>query len=160
MLKYVEERVTFAEIPEEISLCINISNCPCHCEGCHSAYLADDIGEELNIESISKLIESNTGISCVAFMGGDAEPDEINNLAMFIRKKYPNLKIAWYSGRSELHKCIELSLNNFDYIKLGPYIPKLGPLDNPNTNQRLYKVDKDLVDITYKFWRHEINNQN
>ena len=27
MLKYVDTKVTFAEVPNEISLCINISNC-------------------------------------------------------------------------------------------------------------------------------------
>ena len=47
MLKYVNTAITFAEFPDEISLLINISNCPCHCKGCHSAYLAEDIGEPL-----------------------------------------------------------------------------------------------------------------
>ena len=47
MLKYVDTLVSFQEVPDEISLCINISNCPCHCDGCHSPYLADDIGEYL-----------------------------------------------------------------------------------------------------------------
>lgn len=160
MLKYEETRVGFAEIPEEISLCINISNCPCHCEGCHSSHLAEDIGTELTEESLSQLIESNTGISCVAFMGGDAEPWEVHHLAMFVREAHPNLKIAWYSGRSELHSCAALNLHDYDYIKLGPYIPEKGPLDNPNTNQRLYQVvDGELVDITNKFWKHEIENQ-
>ena len=28
MLKYVDTLVTFSEIPDEISLCINVSNCP------------------------------------------------------------------------------------------------------------------------------------
>ena len=27
MLKYVNTEITFAEVPDEISLCINISNC-------------------------------------------------------------------------------------------------------------------------------------
>ena len=44
MLKYVDTKVTFAEVPNEISLCINISNCPCKCHNCHSSYLAEDIG--------------------------------------------------------------------------------------------------------------------
>ena len=45
MLKYVDTLVTFSEIPDEITLCINISNCPCKCPGSHSSYLAQDIGE-------------------------------------------------------------------------------------------------------------------
>ena len=52
MLKYVDTKVTFAEVPDEISLCINISNCPNHCEGCHSPYLAEDIGTELTKDEI------------------------------------------------------------------------------------------------------------
>jgi anaerobic ribonucleoside-triphosphate reductase activating protein len=45
MLKYVDTAVTFAEFPNEVSLCINISGCPCCCDGCHSPYLSKDIGE-------------------------------------------------------------------------------------------------------------------
>ena len=48
MIKYLETLVAFAEIPDEITLCINITNCPCNCNGCHSSYLSKDIGEELN----------------------------------------------------------------------------------------------------------------
>ena len=47
MLKYVDTKVVFQEIPDEITLAINISNCPCHCPGCHSSYLAEDIGNAL-----------------------------------------------------------------------------------------------------------------
>jgi predicted enzyme involved in methoxymalonyl-ACP biosynthesis len=47
MLKYVDTKVVFVEVPDEITLAISISGCPCFCEGCHSAYLAKDIGKEL-----------------------------------------------------------------------------------------------------------------
>lgn len=73
MLKYVDTKITFSEIPNEISLCINFSNCPHKCEGCHSLYLGEDIGEELNCSVLQKLIEDNRGISCICFMGGDSE---------------------------------------------------------------------------------------
>ena len=33
-IKYESTLITFTEIPDEISLCLNISGCPCHCEGC------------------------------------------------------------------------------------------------------------------------------
>ena len=39
MLKYLNCQVTFAEVPDEISLCINITNCPNRCPGCHSPEL-------------------------------------------------------------------------------------------------------------------------
>ena len=158
MIKYLETLVTFAEIPDEITLCINITNCPCNCNGCHSSYLSKDIGEELNNNVLDKLISDNSGISCIAFMGGDSSPKEINDLAKYVKDKYP-ISVAWYSGRQELSK--DINLDNFDYIKLGPYIKELGPLTSKTTNQRLYQygkffsdytIDKCWRDITYKFW--------
>lgn len=160
MLKYVNTEITFSEVPDEITLCINISNCPCHCKGCHSPYLAEDIGEELNRDSLINLIRRNEGITCVCFMGGDSNPADINYLARLIKLLgWSKLKVAWYSGRSELPP--EIYLPWFDYIKLGPYIEELGPLNKPTTNQRFYKI-KDISseegsrcimeDNTYLFW--------
>ena len=167
MLKYVDTKVVFAEVPDEITLAINISGCPCNCKGCHSSYLAEDIGEPLIYEEsynnktvltcnpLSKLIEANNGITCVCLMGGDSNPKYINILGKAI--KHYHLKSAWYSGRQELSNSIDLS--NFDYIKLGPYKEEFGPLNSKITNQRFYKVsDGELVDITSKFWKHETEN--
>ena len=86
MLKYVDTRVVFAEIPDEITLAINISNCPCHCKGCHSPYLAEDVGEYLKMSTLLHLCDRNEGITCVAFMGGDSEPEGVNFLASVIRR--------------------------------------------------------------------------
>ena len=156
MLKYVDTKVTFSEVPDEISLCINISNCPCQCKGCHSSYLAQDIGTELTFNEVRKLIKKNSGISCIAFMGGDSEPKRIDALASFVTNHY-QLKVAWYSGRQELSNYIDLY--NFDYIKLGPYKEEFGPLNSRTTNQRFYKVsDGELINITSKFWKHETEN--
>lgn len=156
MLKYVNYEVVFAEIPDEISLAINISNCPCKCSGCHSPYLAEDIGERLRYDNLISLIHKNKGITCVAFMGGDADPLSVNAYASIIKEQFPSLKVAWYSGRQELSKDIELS--NFDFIKIGPYVEQFGPLNNPNTNQIMYKVVHEggknvLLNITNKFWK-------
>ena len=152
MLKYVDTLVSFQEVPDEISLCINISNCPCHCQECHSPYLAEDIGEPLGYWTLDNLIKINKGISCVCFMGGDSEPEWIATLAFRVRRNFPKLKIAWYSGRQYIPE--NLPMQHFDYIKIGPYIPKLGGLDNVNTNQIMYKIeDGRLIDITSKFWK-------
>lgn len=157
MLKYVDTKVVFAEIPDEITLAINISGCPCNCKGCHSSYLAEDVGEPLDLQHLTNLIDSNKGITCVGLMGGDANPSEVDDIAQDIKEYYPELKVGWYSGRQELSKDIELS--NFDYIKLGPYIEEFGPLNSKTTNQRFYKVNgKELVDITSRFWKHETEN--
>jgi anaerobic ribonucleoside-triphosphate reductase activating protein len=156
MLKYTNAEVTFAEIPDEITLAINISNCPCHCGGCHSPYLAEDIGEPLDLQHLTDLIDGNRGISCVCIMGGDANPSEVDDVAQDIKEYYPNLKVGWYSGRQELSK--EVDLCNFDYVKLGPYIKERGPLNCKTTNQVMLEIDvvQNKVftkDITAKFWK-------
>ena len=157
MLKYVDAQVVFAEIPDEITLAINISNCPCHCINCHSSYLAEDIGEPLDLQHLTNLIDSNKGITCVCIMGGDANPSEVDDIAQDIKEYYHNLKVGWYSGRQELNNHIDLC--NFDYIKLGPYKEEFGPLNSRTTNQRFYKVsDGELINITSKFWKHETEN--
>lgn len=154
MLKYVDVKVVLAEVPDEITLAINISNCPCHCKNCHSSYLAEDIGEELSYKKLEELLQDNKGITCVSFMGGDIDPIKVVSLAEYIKLYYPGLKVAWYSGKQELPKHFNLEL--FDYIKIGPYIEELGPLNSKITNQRMYKVCKpkcELIDITYRFWK-------
>ena len=154
MLKYVNYEIVFAEIPDEISLAINISNCPCNCPGCHSSYLSEDIGTLLTQRRLKDIIEKNKGITCVCFMGGDLEPHYINILAKQV-KETTDLKVGWYSGRQELSK--DINLKWFNFIKLGPYIEELGPLNNPNTNQVMYKIIYQngttiMIDITNKFW--------
>lgn len=190
MLKYTDAKVVFLEIPDEVTLAINISNCPCHCKNCHSSYLAEDIGEVLTISRIEKLIISNEGITAICFMGGDNDPKLVNHYAKTIREirskeiydtlitdrdiKLPKglipkgtkisfsrfvpnkLKIGWYSGRQELSK--DIDLNNFDYIKLGPYIEEKGPLNSRTTNQVMLQIDHScgkpiVTDITSHFWK-------
>lgn len=160
MLKYVDTQVVFAEVPDEITLAISISGCPCHCKGCHSAYLAEDIGNLLTPAALRLLLLNNEGITCIAFMGGDSDPKWVNGLAKWVkRNEFRNVKVAWYSGRQELSPQIDLW--NFDYIKLGPYKEECGPLDKRTTNQRFYKVvhtstgKSKLYDITHKFWKHD-----
>ncbi len=149
MLKYTDTKVVFREIPDEITLAINISGCPCACEGCHSSYLAEDIGEKLSEETLARLFARNDSISCISFMGGDREPAEVSRLARYIKASFPQLKVGWYSGRDELSR--EIDLVNFDYIKIGSYQSLAGGLDSPTTNQRLYRIDlREMVDITHR----------
>lgn len=152
-MKYVDTKIVMQEIPDEVTLAINISNCPCHCKGCHSSYLAQDIGKPLNKSSLSELIEGNKGVSCVSFMGGDNDVIHLVALASWV-KTHTNLKVAWYSGRQELAGIVARQLQWFDFIKLGPYKEEFGPLNSRTTNQRLYKViDNRLFDITNRFWK-------
>ena len=161
MLKYLNTQIVFSEIPHNVTLAINITNCPNFCVGCHSSYLSKDVGEPLNESSLSSLIAANEGISCVCFMGGDIDKKSIEDLALFIKNSYPKLLVGWYSGQYEIPENVQY----FDFIKLGPYIAERGPLTSRNTNQRMYQViindgelikdDNDLIlkDITNVFWR-------
>lgn len=152
MIKHISEdlSVVFSEIPDEITLAFNISNCQNHCVGCHSPYLQKDLGEELTDEKVKDYIEKNPGISCVCFMGEGNDQEALLNLAKHIKEDDPKLKVALYSGRQEVE---EFLYDVFDYIKTGPYIEELGPLNSRTTNQKLYKKFGDgWEDITYRFW--------
>ena len=56
-LKVASFDIVFQEIPGEVTLALNLSGCPCHCPGCHSQHLWEDIGEELNAELLDGLLD-------------------------------------------------------------------------------------------------------
>ncbi|MBO4444304.1 MAG: 4Fe-4S cluster-binding domain-containing protein [Bacteroidaceae bacterium] len=154
MLKYTDYDIVFSEVPGEVTLAVDLSLCPNRCEGCHSPQLRLDIGKELTKEDLAALIERfSSGITCVALMGGDNDPQALSKLVQETRRRYPTLKYAWYSGRSELPEGMEPQV--WDFIKLGPYIPSCGSLKMPTTNQRFYRVKADgtMDDITSVFWK-------
>lgn len=154
MLKIASYEVVFQEIPDEVTLSLNLSHCPNGCKGCHSPQLMDDIGVPFTIEYLEGLLAAyGEQVTCFCFMGGDRYPMEVQALAEHIRSAMPSLKIGWYSGKAELP--LGIIPTNFDYIKLGPYVEALGPLKSRDTNQRMYVVSKDGVfeDITYRFWK-------
>ena len=168
MLKFVDFKVTFSEVPDEISLCINLSNCPHRCKGCHSSYLQEDIGTVLTPQILDKMIESNDGITCVCFLGGDNDIPQLTGLANHVKKNH-GLRTAWYSGLNWRPSQIDKpSCVAFDYIKTGPYSEKDGPLTSRTTNQRMYakgsvlpKMDASshmFYDITDKFWKDDTDN--
>jgi anaerobic ribonucleoside-triphosphate reductase activating protein len=153
MLKFFNYDIVFAEIPNEVTLAVNISGCPNHCRGCHSPWLWEDRGETLDEDSIAALLaDYGNTITCFGFMGGDAEPKEVERLAGFVKGLYPKLKIGWYSGKPDICKDVDISL--FQYVKVGGYQAEYGSLKSRTTNQRLYKIlpNNQKEDITYLFW--------
>ena len=149
MLKYIPSLtdIVMEEIPHRVTLAVEVSNCQGNCPGCHSPFLRKDIGEELTPFKIDEMIADNFGVNCFLFLGEGNDPDALLNLARYIKKVYPAIEIALYSGREKVSE--EIS-SLFDYVKVGPYIESLGPLNNPNTNQRLYYHGRD---ITAHFWK-------
>lgn len=155
MIKYKDCQVVFEEIPDMVSLAINITNCQNNCKGCHTPELRKNIGKELTDKEIDELLKNNDGVNCVILMGEGKDKKRILEISNYIHRRH-NLKTALYSGRSGVESEI---LNEFDYVKIGPYIEKYGPLNKKTTNQRLYELTKkedgsvkDIIDITSKFW--------
>ena len=157
MLRYTDTQVVFREVPGEITLAVNISGCPVRCPECHSKWLWEDRGLELTEEKLRLLVSANRGVSCVALMGGDAHPKETVRLLASVKARFPELKTCWYSGRSLVRDRLFLADCPPDYLKVGPFDPAYGPLDSPNTNQRMYRITRkedgayDYEDITRKF---------
>ena len=167
MLKVYDYAITLAEFPDEVALCLNISNCPCRCEGCSEKYLWDDVGEELTISKLDKIIEiyKEKGITLIGFMGGDADPIYLGRILEYLKHTY-DLKTGFYSGRDY----IDLHLAPYlDYYKIGRFIQPQGDVQNwhkrtngpiifPWSNQKMYKkVDHRLVDITDRFRQNPVS---
>lgn len=152
MLKYADYDIVFQEIPDEITLAINISGCPNRCKGCHTPELMEDTGNDLTEEVLSRLVDQYaSAITCVCFMGGDAQPDEVCRLSVFVKQRScGKLKSGWYSGRQNLPE--NFPVERFDFVKLGPYIEACGGLNSARTNQRFYCIEHgQLSDQTKRF---------
>lgn len=144
--------VTFEELPTEVTLSLSISGCQNRCVGCHSAELRGDIGTELTDELLDSLIIKNKGVSAVLLLGEGKDKQRLLKLAERVRNHW-KLRVALYSGRDEVEDDI---YDAFDYVKIGGYDSRFGPLNNVNTNQRLYQViDGNRKDITFLFWKNK-----
>lgn len=160
MIKYVPEMtsVVIEEIPDRVTLAVEISNCQGNCVGCHSPFLRTDMGEELTEAAIDAMIADNFGVDCFLFLGEGKDIDSLLSLSAHVRSK--GLLSALYSGRTRVEDAV---YEAFDYVKVGPYIEEFGPLDSKTTNQRLYRISRrpdgtvDREDITSRFWRKGID---
>lgn len=154
MVKFYNFDIVFAEVPDQTTLAVNISECPNRCPGCHSPHLMQSVGETLDEQAIAALLRRyGSGVTCFCFMGGDARPTEIAALSGVVRRLRPGMLTAWYSGRDELPEGVDP--RSFDYIKLGAYVESLGGLSSPTTNQRMYRITPEggMEDITGLFRR-------
>ena len=148
MIKYIPELtdIVLEEIPDKVTLAVEISNCRGSCVGCHSPFLKDDIGSELTPAVVDKLIADNFGVNCFLLLGEGRDPEALLRIGAHLRPAHPGLERAVSSGSAEVAPEIYAA---FDYVKVGPYIADCGPLNEPTTNQRLYYHGQD---ITSRFW--------
>lgn len=88
-------------------------------------------------------------VDAVCFFGGEQHGKRFREL--LTTAKEMGFKTALYTGSRDVEASIKEQL---DYLKVGPYIERLGGLDSPTTNQRFYRVEKgQLIDMTDKFRR-------
>ena len=132
-LRYICHTVGVLEVPDEISLIYTISGCPLRCSGCHSADLRNPaLGRRLTAEDLKSMVERYMNLAtCVCFLGGEWHPEPLVDLLKVVREV--GLKTCLYTGRDVVDDRIAQQL---DFLKLGPFVPELGGLDSPTTNQR------------------------
>ena len=127
MLLYASVGISELEIPTKKSLVIYISNCQQRCKNCHTPYLHGPYGDLLkdNFEIILSTYYDYFDVVC--FMGEGKETNEerseMINYCNIIHNV--NKKTALYCGRD----CgVEDWMKEFDYIKIGSYQQKKGPI--------------------------------
>ena len=153
MLYYTEIGISHYEVPDENSVCIYISGCQNNCPDCHYQLLRrNNYGDILKVNYIDILDLYKKQATCVCFLGeglcGDYEKQEFKKFCDIAHNR--NLKTCLYCGRDTV---IEEWMYCFDYIKLGSYKKELGAIDNPATNQRMFKKQNNIyIDITHRFW--------
>ena len=153
-LKYLGYSIVFQEVPDEVTLAINISGCPHKCEGCHSKHLWEYDGNYISDDLVDLIKKYKGLITCVCFMGGDQNPLELVDLLDRVHRF--KLKTALYSGEDSLRHIAFRVVCNLDYCKIGHYDKTKGGLNSKNTNQKMLswnKHDAKWEDITHKFWK-------
>ena len=146
-LKYLGFGIVLQEVPDEISLAINISGCPHKCEGCHSQYLWEYEGEYLK-DYFDKIIDTfKTLITCVCFMGGEQNIEELLEYLKYI--KSIGLSTCLYSGCDSIDD-VQSLLPYLDWFKCGRYEESLRTDNNiqygiklATSNQHIYKKGID-----------------
>ena len=150
-LKYQGYTIVLQEVPDEISLAFNVSGCTHKCPDCHSKYLWEYKGHYLR-EDLQRVLSLNKEyISCVCFMGGDQNLEELYDLCKEVKNE--GLKVCVYSGADDMEIFSNFICDSvIDYLKIGSYKQEFGGLNSVNTNQRMYKiVDSQISDITEQF---------
>lgn len=134
-MKFLKFDVVFHEHPLHTSLAFSITGCPNKCSGCHSPELREDIGEELSGDIFLKIIKKYSGLANnIIFFGGDHLEDELCKLISIAKDE--GYKVTLWSG---CNKVSDRLLEILDYVKVGEYNEKLGPLGSPTTNQQYFE---------------------
>ncbi len=139
-MRCLNTSISLQELPGEISLIFEISNCPHRCPDCHSKELWGNVGSELTSELFQKVLYSYKDyISAVIFFGGEWD----NDLVLFLKfVKSLNLKTCLYTGADDVNQILR---NELDYLKTGKFISELGGLDSPISNQKFWDLKNNTL---------------
>lgn len=145
---YSDSKLTFTEVPNEVSLTFLISGCPLKCVGCHSEHAKNPfLGTPLTITELDNQLSKYDGfITTVCFLGGDWMPSELSTLLSHVKQR--GFKTALYSGKTKVPSSL---IHQLDFLKTGPWIERLGGLNSRATNQRFIntKTNEDLTHLFY-----------
>ncbi len=136
--------ITFSEVPDKVSLTLAFSGCPNRCEGCHSPWLREDVGDLFTYKLLYKLLNKySEHVDCVTFLGGEEwlEFDWVTDSI-----KGEGLDICLYTSKTTITN------KHIRYLKTGEYIKSLGGLSSATTNQKMVDLFTG-EDITYKYQR-------
>ncbi|HET9239679.1 MAG TPA: anaerobic ribonucleoside-triphosphate reductase activating protein [Oligoflexus sp.] len=141
-MRYAFADVVFQEVPDEISLLFFICGCPHRCPGCHSASLWNaEQGDSLSLDVYGEWLDRYAGlVTCILFFGGEWWPEQLALLLKTAQGR--GFKTCLYTGLERVSPEIQTHL---DYLKTGPWNPRLGGLDQPGTNQRFLRLDTGEV---------------
>lgn len=150
--------ITLTEVPDHISLFIELGQCKQHCEGCHSPHLWEDMETLTPLETIC--IEATQavakGANAIVLMGGTTNKGVTSeNLVEIVKALSQIAPVCLYSGTDNI---VAGTLEFLTWLKVGSYQKDLGGLDSPKTNQKFFRKEKGNIpmwrDVTYLF-RHE-----
>jgi len=144
--------VTLTELPDKISLFIEMGQCYNNCKGCHSDHLRCGVADKTSLQSIVYTVHNEIykGANAVIIMGGtnNGGITETTLVALLKSVKETCCCVGLYSGLDKLedHK---MYIPYLDYLKIGSYKEDIGGLATKGTNQILYKITEGkLEDIT------------
>ncbi|WP_445955418.1 anaerobic ribonucleoside-triphosphate reductase activating protein [Yeosuana sp.] len=141
-MNYYDFQVVFQEVPGEISLCFSICGCPLRCEGCHSPFLwKEQSGSVLTAKTFVSILQQYKNLaSCVLFMGGEWQEEQLINLLTIAKSEH--YKTCLYTGLEQVSESV---LNELDWIKTGKWNPLLGGLSSEISNQKFIEIKTNTI---------------
>ena len=140
--------VTLSEIPGKTALVIEFNNCHQMCPGCHSPHLWEKTAE-YSLGQVLEAVDMQVlpDINCILLMGGTTNGITMEDLRILVEALYKEfgIPVAVYSGcpEDELMNMEMLSWFGLEWLKTGDYRAELGGIENPRSNQKLYR--KEMV---------------